>query len=523
MRVRDMHNFWNKKIIRFFKQSTALVVVGALLISIILPPFAQAKQTSSSKAESFQFRGRPLSVKSPTEQQVVLNKYIPQNSNLQPLDRNMGFSNSILNNAKEEFDLIREKSVKIFETVLDYAVQCYYKVEEKISQDWEDSLELLRQIFLKTPSLIPVNIDLSNLMNRRVKKARKFYVAMTMNRKSRSKTSSLANIFRQKKDNVLSPHLSAMSGRKKDGKSGGRKIGDTSLNSNMSPELSPNVRTPLSRARSIFFYPRAFKAAYLYEVELYLKSIPQESLASAPLIRMEEIKSEEELLNRLYRRERVVEHFRRQWFDEKSNPPAPVTWLAWDPIQHLFELISFNETFKSLDIEKWGIRGIVKEYLYSKGSHDKLSEILVDPTRVNMRVIGEYDPDKAHLENASDLIALPFVVPVVTYLSAIVLAGFFGIVVDANSLWGSAISAVFLAIVINEVGHMIEVNWKKPFKEWSWPKFDTKGVIAFDDWPPGLQKVLGFRLTVPGAHGSSGIYANLVAAVAIFAVAGFHW
>src|SRR3989338_8186315 len=560
MRVRDMHNFWNKKIIRFFKQSTALVVVGALLISIILPPFAQAKQTSSSKAESYQFRGRPLSVESPTEQQVVLNKYIPQNSNLQPLDRNMGFSNSILNNAKEEFDLIREKSVKIFETVLDYAVQCYYKVEEKISQDWEDSLELLRQIFLKTPSLIPVNIDLSNLMNRRVKKARKFYVAMTMNRKSRSKTSSLANIFRQKKDNVLSPHLSAMSGRKKDGKSGGRKIGDTSLNSNMSPELSPNVRTPLSRARSIFFYPRAFKAAYLYEVELSLKSIPQESLASAPLIRMEEIKSEEELLNRLYRgervvayhfgsrrhplvpgqilertfygslkevlkigRERVVEHFRRQWFDEKSNPPAPVTWLAWDPIQHLFELISFNETFKSLDIEKWGIRGIVKEYLYSKGSHDKLSEILVDPTRVNMRVIGEYDPDKAHLENASDLIALPFVVPVVTYLSAIVLAGFFGIVVDANSLWGSAISAVFLAIVINEVGHMIEVNWKKPFKEWSWPKFDTKGVIAFDDWPPGLQKVLGFRLTVPGAHGSSGIYANLVAAVAIFAVAGFHW
>lgn len=336
--------------------------------------------------------------------------------------------------------------------------------------------------------------------------------------------------------------------------------GDTSLNSNMSPELPSYVRIPLSRACSIFFYPRAYKAPYLYEVELSLKSIPQDSLARAPLIRMEEIKSEEELLDRLYRgervvvyrfgsrrhplvpgqilertyygsprevlkigREMVVEHFRRQWFNEEKNPPTPVTWLAWDPIQHLFELISFNETFKSLDIEKWGIREIVKEYLYSKGSHDKLSEILVDPTRVNMRVIGEYDPDKSPPKNASDLIALLFVVPAVTYLSTIVLAGFFGISVDANSLWGSAISAVSLAIVINEVGHMVEVNWKKPFREWSWPKLDTKGVIAFDDWPPALQKVLGFRITVPGAHGSSGIIANLVAVLAIFAASGFHW
>ncbi len=42
MRIYNMTRFWNLKIRKFFRQSTALVVVGALLFSALAPPFAHA-------------------------------------------------------------------------------------------------------------------------------------------------------------------------------------------------------------------------------------------------------------------------------------------------------------------------------------------------------------------------------------------------------------------------------------------------------------------------------------------------
>src|SRR3989338_6034532 len=105
-------NMWNSKKKSFFRQSTALIVAGALLGSIILPPFAsassadrQAKQ-HSSKSESFQLRDRLLFNKPKAVQVEELNNTF-QNFGLQPVDRSSEFPGNILNVSKEEFESIR--------------------------------------------------------------------------------------------------------------------------------------------------------------------------------------------------------------------------------------------------------------------------------------------------------------------------------------------------------------------------------------------------------------------------------
>ena len=98
MCARNMSRFWNSKKRRFFKQSTALVVAGALLCSIVLPPFAQAGQrrvpaalSSPSSAQSHHLRGRLLTM-NPKEAQerareVMLSK--------QTLEKGIEFSQKL--------------------------------------------------------------------------------------------------------------------------------------------------------------------------------------------------------------------------------------------------------------------------------------------------------------------------------------------------------------------------------------------------------------------------------------------
>jgi len=154
-----MRKFWNKKVVRFYKQSAALIVVGAMFISIILPPFAQAKQYSS-KAESFQLRPKPLSIKPLLEQQQILSQYQFPNSGLESYNQSTKNPVNILNVSKEEFIRIREQIVALLNIALEGAVNGLSRFGNSILQRHQWVLTHIRRTLFPY-ELTPAGIGLS--------------------------------------------------------------------------------------------------------------------------------------------------------------------------------------------------------------------------------------------------------------------------------------------------------------------------------------------------------------------------
>lgn len=104
-------------------------MVGALLISFILPPYAQAKQYPA-KPESHQMRNRVLSNRSKVERDVVLAPYLSAVSSEQSMVSKIFIIPSFQSIVGEEFNQFKKKFITLFKDLVSVAASVTYRIKD---------------------------------------------------------------------------------------------------------------------------------------------------------------------------------------------------------------------------------------------------------------------------------------------------------------------------------------------------------------------------------------------------------